>query len=293
VKKSKKATPSQRSGAESAECDCGKVRTHRPAEAAILRNASSGGQKPGRPDDRDGARGSNDLNQPPTKGDREQAVRALEALVGLVAELNLAFGAQDSQEAKRPVAARQLRYVFAMRAIGTFLKGIGEAHLQLRFFELAEALHGLSKGYHHRLFEIDESAKRKPAKPRHPLELRRGRRPDGPNLWRLRANLCIGIRWLVASGKDLRTAIDDTIEVHNKSLVKLKRPGTKYLAKAIEAWLTDFENPTPSDDQVAVAMFQEGIAELEALRPHMAQSELQGMAKRLIEGTALRASELL
>jgi hypothetical protein len=229
----------------------------------------------------------------PTKGDREQVLRSLEAMVGLVAELNLAFGAQDSQEAERPIAARQLRYAFALRAIGTFLKEIGQAHLQLRLFELAEALVGRTRGHHHRLFEVDESAKRKPAKPRHPLELRRGRRPDGPNLWRLRANLCIGIRWLVASGEDLKKAIADTVTDHNKNLVKIERPGTKNLAKAIEAWLTDFENPTPSDDPVAVGMFQAGIAELEALRPHMAQSELQGMAKRLIDGTALLASELL
>jgi hypothetical protein len=236
---------------------------------------------------------SNDQEQAATEDDRKLAEQVLVAVVDLVTALDLAFNAADPREAERPIAARQLRYFRAMRAVGAFLKEVGKAHLQRRFYELAEALYARSEGHNHRLFEIDESAKQRPSKPRHPVELRRGRRPDGPDIWRLRANLCAGIRWLMAGGQRQEEAIQAAVKEHHKSLVKIQRSGTKDLAKAIEGWLTRLENPTPSDNQVAVAIFQNEIAHVEILRRNLSEAELRNMGKGRIEGTAFLASELL
>jgi hypothetical protein len=225
---------------------------------------------------------TNDLNLPATKGDREQAERALEAMIGLVAELNLAFGGQNSQAAQRPIAATQLRYFFAMRAIGTFLKEIGQAHLQHRFFELAEALHGLSIGHSFPLLEMEESVKP-----------RRGSRVDRPDIWRLRAGLCVGIRWVIKGGQTREETIRKTVRKHRRQLSKIERPGTKDLGKAIDAWLTRFENPTETDDTVAVALFKDGVAQLAALSRDFANAALKDWGEKLIAGAALHASELL
>jgi hypothetical protein len=234
-----------------------------------------------------------DIHQAATSDDRKQVERILEAWADLVAEMDLSFNGQVPQEAERPLATTQLRYFRSMRAIGTFLKATGQARLQFPFYELAEAFYSISQGHRCRIFEIDESAKPRPSQPQNPEELRRGRRPDGPNIWRLRANLCAGIRWLMAGGKSQQEAINAVVKDHHKSLVKIQRSGTRDLAKAIEAWLTRLENPVPSDDSVAVALFQDEIAHLKALRVNLSQAELTSMGKGLIKGTALRASKLL
>jgi hypothetical protein len=232
--------------------------------------------------------------QAATSADREVAERWLQALVDLIAQLDLAFHGHDPQEAKRPIAARQLRYMFAMRAVGDLLKSAGRADLQHPFYELAEALHDHSKGRHHTFFDIDDSVRRG-----------RGRGADRHDVWRLRANLCAGILWLEAAGQERDDAIKQTVQAHRRQLSKLERSGTKSLSKlerhdtppplkgAIHGWFKRFEQPTETDDSVAVGLFRAEKDEIEARRKLMSPAELTAVGLKRIEGVALRASKLL
>jgi hypothetical protein len=223
-----------------------------------------------------------DTHQAATSDDRKQAERILKALVDLIAELELAFHGHDPQEARRPIAARQLRYLRAMRVVGDLLKSAGQKHLQHPFYELAEAFHDLSEGRRHPFFEIDDSVR--PG---------RGRPADRHDVWRLRANLCAGIRWLMAAGQTRDAAIKQAVRAHRRALSRLERAGTKTLEEAIGAWLERFENPTEADDAVAVGLFQDEIAELEKQRVVLSAAELKDFGNKRIEGVARRASESL
>jgi hypothetical protein len=224
-----------------------------------------------------------------TNDDVEHVRRVLQAVVDLTAELDLAFNGQDPQEGGRPIAASQLRYFRAMRAVGNFLRATGERRFQDRFYELAEALYSRSQGQFHSLFAIDDSVK-----------VGHGRRADGHDVWRLRANLCAGIRWLIAADqtkeeeKAVRLrAIDEVVRKHRKALSKIERPGTKSLESAIGAWLDLFENPTEAEDAVAVALFRDEIEHLKKMRTVLSSAELKEFGLQLIKGVALRASKLL
>jgi hypothetical protein len=223
-----------------------------------------------------------DAHRSATSDDRKQAELLLEALVDLIAELDLAFRGHDPQEAGRPIAARQLRYSRAMRAVGDLLRSAGQAHLQDPLYELAEALHDLSEGRRHPFFEIDDSVR--PG---------RGRPADIHQVWRLRANLCVGICWLMAGGQTRDEAIKRAVRGHRRALSRLERAGTKSLEEAIGAWLERLKNPTEADDAVAVALFKDEIAELEKQRPVFSAAELRDLADKRIEGVARRASEVL
>jgi hypothetical protein len=217
--------------------------------------------------------------QTATGADQEVAKRWLQALVDLMAQLDLAF--HGPQEAERPIAARQLRYMRAMRAVGDLLKGAGQQHLQHPFYELAEALHDLSEGRRHPFFEIDDSVR--PG---------RGRPADRHDVWRLRANLCAGIRWLEAGGQTRNEAIEQAAKL-GRALSRLERAGTKKLEEAMGGWLRRLENPTQADDAVAVALFKDEIAELEKRQVVLSAAELKDIGSKRIKAVARRASEFL
>jgi hypothetical protein len=223
-----------------------------------------------------------DIHRSATSDDRKQAERILTALVDLIAELELAFHGHDPEEAGRPIAARQLRYSRAMRAVGDLLRSAGQAQLQHPLYELAEALHDLSEGRRPPLFEIDET-----------VTPGRGRPADIHQVWRLRANLCAGICWLIAGGQTRDEAIKRAVRAHRRALSRLERAGTKTLEEAIGAWLERFENPTDADDAVAVALFKDEIAELEKQRVVLSAAELKDRGNKRIDGVARRASEFL
>jgi hypothetical protein len=239
-------------------------------------------------DIQNGATG-NDPLPPATSDDLRHVQRVLEAVVDLTAELDLAFNGQVPQEVERPIAARQLRYFRAMRAVGSFLQVAGQGRFQLRFYELAEALYGHSHGQSHPLLAIDDSVK--PG---------RGRPADGHDVWRLRASLCAGICWQMAAGQTeeeketIRTnAIKDAVVKHRSALSKLERPSTKSLEIVIGGWLSRFESPTEEDNVVAVGLFRAEKEHLAKMRAVLSPAELRDFGLQLIKGVALRASQLL
>jgi hypothetical protein len=223
-----------------------------------------------------------DMHETATSDDLERVGRVLEAVVDLVAAVDLAFNGQDSREAERPIAAKQLRYSRAMRAVGDLLKSAGRADLQRPFYELAEALHDQAEGRHHTLFDIDDSVR--PG---------RGKGADRHDVWRLRANLCAGIRWLMAAGQAREDAIKQVVRAHRRQLSKLERSGTKALESAIGGWLDRFEAPTPDDNAVAAALYREEKKEIEARREVMSSAELMAAGLERIREAARGASKLL
>jgi hypothetical protein len=213
--------------------------------------------------------------------DAQEVTRALEALVDFVAELNLAFNATDPRESDLPFAARQLRYFRAMRAVGNLLESIGQRQFKGRFYELAEALHELAIGRPHPLFQIEDS-----------LKQGSGRRHDRPEFWRIRANLCVGLRYLVAGGATEDDAINQTLEKYEKELKKLQRPGTKDFKKAIAGWLISLKDRNVSNS-VALSVFEGGMSDLASLRLRLTGAELKKMGEELIKRSAEKAEELL
>jgi hypothetical protein len=143
-------------------------------------------------------------------------------------------------------------------------------------------LHDLSEGRRHPFFEMDESVR--PG---------RGRPADIHQVWRLRANLCAGICWLMAAGQTRDEAIKRAVRAHRRALSRLERAGTKTLEEAIAAWIERLENPTEADDAVAVALFKDEIAELEKQRVVLSAAELKDFGSKRIEGVARRASAFL
>ena len=223
-----------------------------------------------------------DMHEAATSDDLEHVGRVLQAVVDLVAAVDLAFNGQDPREAERPIAAKQLRYFRAMRAVGDLLKSSGRADLQRPFYELAEALHDRAEGRHHTLFDIDDS-----------VMPGRGKGADRHDVWRLRANLCAGIRWLMAAGQTRKEAIKQVVRAHRRQLSKLERSGTKSLESAIGGWLDRFEAPTPDDDVVAVALYRAEKEEIEAGREVTSLAGLTAAGLERIQEAARGASKLL
>jgi hypothetical protein len=228
------------------------------------------------------------VQQGASSAEREVAQQWLGALVKLIAELELAFHGHDPQEAKRPIAARQLRYLHAMRAIGDMLKSVGYADLQYPFYELAEAFHDHTEGRYHPLLGMDDTVK-----------LSRGAGFDRHELWRLRARLCAGILWLMEASKKRgvkdyeKDAIREAMRGHKPQLLKLARFGTESLEGAIGGWLKRFGAPTSKDNAFAVTLFRAEKKDVEAEREVMSSAELTTRGLNIIKWVAWRASRLL
>jgi hypothetical protein len=209
-----------------------------------------------------------------------------EPIAKLLKQLDIAFHAHDPQEAERPTAARQIRYMFAMRAIGDLLKSARRADLQHPFYKLAEALHDHAEGRPHPLLGIDATVK--PGK---------GAPPDTHDLWRLRARLCAGILWLEEAGLTRHDeedgAISEAMRGRRTQLSNLRRRETDSLEGSIKEWFRRLENPTQEDDPVAVVLFQAEKEEMEAQSKAMSVKQLRDKGLKIIDGVAGEASRLL
>jgi hypothetical protein len=148
----------------------------------------------------------------------------------LVATLSETFN-PENQQAK----SARLRYVFACVQLAQFLAVLGKADASISFSILAEALGDLDSGVVNPLLAPVDAA-------------RPGRRSDDSMQWRLRAEVCAGMQYIVASGVDEPEVIAETAARYRNGLMRLRRAGASDLDKSLRSWCTSFSNSTVANE---------------------------------------------
>jgi hypothetical protein len=185
-------------------------------------------------------------------------------------------GEQDAQT--RPIAAKQKQYMLANLAAAKLLHSIGRPSLAEPFLLLAEALQD----------QIDKGAATK-----------RGRPFDTTETWRLRAYLCVGIRYLIA-GDTTQKNSDEKQDDATKCVVR--KHGTQFqkllrtragLESSIRTWLKDFAMDAITNE-VALWAYKEGMRQLEQeIKTPTNGTTLKQQGKNLIQATAVLADQVV
>jgi hypothetical protein len=204
----------------------------------------------------------------------EDVVRLLDTWVDCLAGLDKAFNADDPNEKARPLAAKQLRYVYASLAVVRLLHANGHRDLAHPFMELAEAFHDTADGIDHPLFAVEGG--RKP-----------GAQPDTSAVWRIRAIICVAMKYLMAGGKTDVEAIEAALQ-YCQEFERLLRPDSSGLRSSLGAWLKSFASDKAQ--QVALAVYKAGVADIPKYQlSHTGNETQQHGEKRLREAAELAA----
>jgi hypothetical protein len=175
--------------------------------------------------------------------------------------------------------ARLDQYVRAILAVAELLYVIGQRDMAMRFHLLAEALQDRAEGKDHPLFAVQK---------------RRGRHFDTSEIWRLRASLCIGIQYLIASGMEQEEAITYIVrkyrtQLQKKLLRRGSRPGSD-LKSLIPTWLKTFASEEVRND-AAQWTYRKELQRLKEIKTSTDGTRLRQAGLNLIEKTAMRAAQ--
>jgi len=203
----------------------------------------------------------------------EDVVRLLDTWVDGVAGLDKAFNSDDPNEKARPLAAKQLRYFYASLAIVRLLHANGHKNLAHPFMELAEAFHDTAEGIDHPLFAVERG--RKP-----------GAQPDTSAVWRIRANICVAMKYLVAGGKTEKEAIEAALR-YSKVFERLIRPDSAGLQSSLGSWLKSFANDKAP--QVALTVYKDGVADISRYQLSHTGKETQECGEKQLAAAAALA----
>jgi hypothetical protein len=187
-------------------------------------------------------------------------------------------GEQDART--RPLAETQGRYAIAIWAMADLLYSIGQRDLAMHFHLLAEALHDLAEGKDTPLLKVEK---------------KRGRKSDTNETWRLRASLCIGIQYLIASGMEQGKAITFVVRKYGTQLQGLPRLGSRPgsdLKSSIGTWLKTFASEQVRND-AAQWTYRKELQRLQEIKTSTDGTRLRQAGLKLIEKTALRAAQAL
>jgi len=177
-------------------------------------------------------------------------------------------------------AARQEQYVRAILAVAELLYVIGQRDVAMRFHLLAEALQDRAEGKDHPLFAVQK---------------RRGRQFDTSEIWRLRASLCIGIQYLIASGMEQDKAITFVVRKYRTQLQRLRdedRGQGSDLKSSIGTWLKTFASEEVRND-AAQWTYRKELQRLKEIKTSTDGIKLRQAGLNLIEKTAMRAAQAL
>ncbi|OSI67640.1 hypothetical protein [Bradyrhizobium canariense] len=194
-------------------------------------------------------------------------------------EVTLAFKVGASDEAERPLAAEQTRYVVASMAIAKLLKAVGQDETAGKFHLLAEAMQDVVEGLPHPLFSVERP------------KTAGGRRPDTSAVWRTRSSLCAGLEYLIAGGNlDQDIAINLTAKKYRTQFAKLLRPGAD-LKTSIRTWMKSFATDAVQNE-VALSNYKLSMSGLSAAKTDFSGSAIRQAGERLIAAAAERAARL-
>lgn len=194
-------------------------------------------------------------------------------------EVTEAFKMASSDEADRPLATQQTRYVLAIMATAKLLRAVDQKETAEKFHLLAEAMQDVVEGLPHPLFSVEQP------------KAKSGRRPDTAAVWRTRSTLCAGIGYLMAGGNlDQDEAIDLITKKHSKQLGKLLRPGA-HLKPSIRTWMKSFATDDVQNE-VALKNYKLSMSGLVTAKAEFSGTEIKKAGERLIGAAAERASRL-
>ena len=183
-------------------------------------------------------------------------------------------GEQDAQT--RPLAETQNRYAIAIWAMAELLYSIGQRDVAMRFHSLAEALHDSAEGKDPPLFKVEK---------------KRGRKSYTNEIWRLRASLCIGIQYLIASSMEKDKAIAFVVRKYRTQLQGLRgqdRGQGPDLKSSIGTWLKKFASEEVRND-AAQWTYRKELQRLKEIKASTDGTRLRQAGLNLIEKTAMRA----
>jgi hypothetical protein len=121
--------------------------------------------------------------------------------------------------------------------------------------------------------------------------VKRGRKPDPTETQRIRAYLCVNIRYLIASGMKEDEAVNFVVRNYRAQFQNLLRPGAD-LAKSIPGWLKDFATDEISDEE-ALSIYKEGMGQLEEDQKSVGGAMLRRYGENMIGHTAFKAAQVI
>jgi hypothetical protein len=195
-----------------------------------------------------------------------------------VSTLERAFLSTVPQETDQPLATKQIRYFHGSMAVARMLKDTGNSDLAAHFHLLAEALYDLAEGKANPLFEVERGRKR-------------GSPPDVNSVWRIRANVCVAIEYMIAGGKTEEETLEYVFEQHGDQFSRLIRPDSKGLDSSLLTWLKSFRDEAVAND-AAQKIFKYSISSIEELREQKTGQQLQQFAKAKLKSAANDSSDL-
>lgn len=177
-----------------------------------------------------------------------------------------------------PQLKAQTEYSLACLPIINLLHEMNEIELANRFQALAGAFADLTKGTVPPLFKPQNRSSK------------RGQKEDRGVVWRIRAQVCIGVKLIEEAGKERDAAIKYATK-HRKAFKNVQRTGST-LETSIKNWLKSFQN-TAVPDAVASFWYDAAVADLPATRMQMSGKEMIEAAKSLLKKAADEASETI
>jgi hypothetical protein len=212
-----------------------------------------------------------------------ELLAALKTFADEVQEI-LNNGEQDADAG--PIAAKQKQFMFLSLAVAKLLRTIGKRGAAEPFLSLADAWKDVvERKIHPRLFKVEKVDKDVAAK--------RGRKFDPTETQRVRAYLCVGIEYLIASGTKEDEAVNFVARKYKTQFQNLPRPKSDPdLKKSIQGWLKKFATDEISDEE-ALSIYKEGIGLLEEDKKSAGGAMLKRYGENMIGSTAFQAAQVI
>jgi hypothetical protein len=208
----------------------------------------------------------------------------LAALETFANEVQAIFNNGEQDAETGPIAAKQKQYMFATLAVVKLLHTIGRRDEAEPFLSLADAWKDVVEQKIlppvFKVEKIDEHA-----------AVKRGRQFDPTEIWRIRAYLCVGIQYLIASPMEPDEAVNFVARKYRTQFEKLLRPGSD-LVKSISGWLKDFATDAISNEE-ALSIYREGMGQLDEDKKSVGGDMLRRFGENMIEKTALQAAQVI
>jgi hypothetical protein len=215
--------------------------------------------------------------------DDPELLAALKTFANEIQEI-LNNGEQDAETG--PIAAKQKQYMFLDLAVAKLLRTIGKRDAAEPFLSLADTWRDVTeRKIQPPLFKVEKVDKHAPAK--------RGRKFDPTETQRIRAYLCVGIQYLIASGMEEDEAVNFVVRNYRAQFQNLLRPKlVPDLRKSIQGWLTKFATDEISDEE-ALSTYKEGMKQLEEDKTSVNGAMLRRYCENMIGATALKAAQVI
>jgi hypothetical protein len=217
-----------------------------------------------------------------------ELLAALETFANEVQQIfNIGEEENGEQHAEAgPVAARQKQYMVATLAVAKLLRTIGKLDAAEPFLSLADAWRDVAeRKIQPPLFKVEKADKHAAAK--------RGRKFDPTETQRIRAYLCVGIRYLIASDVKEDEAVNFVARNYRTQFQNLLRPKSDPdLKKSIQGWLKKFATDEISDED-ALSIYKEGMGQLKEDKTSVGGPMLRRAGENMIGNTAFKAAQVI